>query len=270
MKYIILISALLLGCGGPECEDHDAECKKIDGVRTIENYPEGTTITIPPNELCNVYIANTQIGDSQKRSALFSRIAKIGCTIRGIFHAGFQISDKESWYKDSWVIFESHRASFWPTPMEITEANWLKGKFPYLEEVKACELYTIETSASWGTVVMDSRSSCDRKKQLDELRKVLDHGYGRVDIVMEEQMPEVQGILEEVVNPPKITVFTGNHPGYSRSTVGDVTYISSGMAGPTRSTCPSNADSCYPDTSFVVCTSNECQAISLYSEVDSF
>lgn len=263
MRYIPMIIVLaLIGCGGADCEDHDDQCKKIEGVRTSDDYK----VTTGTTDVCNVYVANDWLGDRSKRVALFSSIAKLDCSVRGVFHVGFQAEERDLWLEDILLIFESHRASFWPTPSEISEATFLKTQFPYLEDkVKACGSYTVETTATWGTVVLDSREECDWSKQLETLQAAVSHGYERLDVVMEN--PRDLSTL-----PVNTTVFSGSQVGYSRDIIDDTTVASVGMAGPERGECHNTetTEACYPNTSFVVCTQKECKAIGMYSEVDSF
>jgi len=282
---LILVYLFLSGCGGDLSNCEDPECKSIKGIRTAENWPppeDRASSSTKTSDYCNVFLGNNWVGDRDRRQAIFGKISELSCEVRNIFYSNFDVKDMEDWYEDMTPIFERHRAAFYPTPTDISQSSFLKSKLPYLQSVlKVCKSYVVTTTSSWATIVMHQQ--CNWESQLDAVRAAIDQGYSHLDVVVDSakssiagavnppNLEDIQDLITDLPGMPTITIFGGSRPGgYSRDKDQDITHVSSGMAGPPRTGCAhtTTTESCYPDSSFVVCYEYRCIAVSRFSEVD--
>ena len=303
----ILFSCLLvsvISCGG----DYEKECSDTEGNDGVDIEQNLNCLPKPQpgcssncsdleitKPVCNMYIANSALGDRADRATIFSAIAGTNyCQIKNVFHAGDIGKDHDKFWED--LSPNLKQIGFYPAkgdedyPWRET-SDFYKSKMPYLsDKLSACKnYYVVETDSSWATVVLDTSSDCYRvwEDQIDFLKSVASHGYDRLEVVM-HQSPyssignaeirediNIQDILTSSYEPaPKeIVVFSGAAPGYSRDKVGVVDYITAGSAGPERGTCDHSihTEKCYPDSSFVLCTKTECKAFNRFgNEIDNF
>jgi len=318
-KWILATMALstVVACGTREERDDD-DCGKTIVVNQEQNQEQTPylncwpTPPCPPDQKpcppdqkpdqkplpkpeCNVYMANSQLGDRTRRTAVMSSINNIEhCEVKNIFHAGDLGKDHDSWWTD--VAPTLSRVGFYPSRGNedypwMGTSDFLKSKMPHLaDKLSACKsYYTVETTSAWATVVLDTNDECSWEEQMKYLRKVASHGHERLDVVMHhtpyssikgaetQSWIDLQGFIDaspqQNSQDLQVTVFSGVAPGYSRDKVGVVNYVTAGSAGPERGGCSHSetTETCYPDTSFVVCTKDKCLAFNRFgNEIDSF
>lgn len=296
---------LAVSCGEGQKEDcKEVELNKDVNVESHLNCspkpcpdPNSCTSETKSDEsdVCNMYIANSVLGDRADRATIFSAMVGISyCQIKNVFHAGDLGRDHEAFWED--LSPNLKQVGFYPArgdhdyPWRET-ADFLKSKMPYLgDKLSACKnYYVVETDSSWATVVLDTNDECSWSwdAQIQFLQSVASHGYERLEVVAHHspyssignaetrEDIHIQDILTSSYQPApqNIVVFSGTAPGYSRDKIGPVEYVTAGSAGPKRGTCKHSAstESCYPDSSFVLCTKSSCKAFNRFgSKVDEF
>ena len=305
----LLVPTLAISCG--EREEKEKGCEKVQVENDInidqhldcwpspkpkcpEVEPEPPKPPKPPKPpVCNMYLANSTLGDTVDRSVIFSAIVGTSyCEVKNVFHAGDLGDDHESMWGS--LGPNLNQVSFYPArgdddyPWRKT-SEFLKSKMPYLsDKLSACKnYYTVETDSSWATVVLDTNDECSWDSQIEFLKSAAAHGYERLEVVMHhspyssignadtQDWIDIQDILTSSYQPApsNVVVFSGVAPGYSRDRVGTVDYVTAGSAGPDRGTCTNNptTERCYPDSSFVICTKSECKAFNRFgAELDRF
>lgn len=286
MKILLtIIMVAAIGCGTREereCGPDEITKESKDKDAKINCWPELTEV-----QQCNIYIANTELGDNSRRYSVMKSIREqVDCDVQGIFHAGNIAYNMNTWWDDAQHMFEPHRASFWPARGTMDwyyESSFLKEKFPYLEDKISStkSYYLVETTPSWAVVVLDSTSFTRWSEQLSFLKTALEHDYKRLDIVMNSsKYSSIKGAekntwtnLEGLIAGKKVSVISGSGKGYSRDLVDNIDYVTTGSAGPERAECDHSVttETCYPDASYLVCTEETCIGYNRFgTEIDSF